>query len=569
MLDREQNMDKLFREGLKNHEEEISASVWNSINQKLDSQTTTTIIDKLFSSALFTYEEDVPDSVWNTISAKLDEKIINQPVIDKVFKAGLAEYSEEIPTNLWDKISTQLDSKAQVSTIDLLFKEGLESHEEALPPFVWHNVSEGIAVNKRKKRLFFIRTIAAVFAIFLSFTTGFLFTGYEKDNFSEVSGFDKPKVEISSPNDELAQTIKKLVNNVKHNGKNMKFADASFSTQTFNDSRDNIQIIPVQKLNFDIPQSSDQKINRQILPNFRSDKNAEKNEKADTNSIMVVSSVMQQKNYAISTTYNPNFEIKDKEKSAWIVGGSFSPVFSFRSVEANENYSQPRRASADNVANDIQSKDFYDEQEAGTYSMASGVSIEYKTKNRWALQSGIYITSLGQANNNISEALITDIQKQNYIITTSAGSISVNDDNNFSAWEVQSTQGLEEAPKTAELIQNFEYLEVPMNVRFNLIEENSKISVSLIGGISTNVLLKNRVYLQSETQKYEIGKTNNINQFIYNSNIGIGMAYNFTKKISMNVEPSFKYSLVPLNKNYPIYYRPYYFTVFTGISYKF
>lgn len=572
MLNEERNIDRIFREGLQNREEEFSASLWDNISEKLDENKTTSSIDKVFAEKLKNHQEEVPDNLWNKISENLDEKTAAVPVIDAAFKSLLHNCEEEVPEGIWNKISDKLDAKTEVAAIDSLFSKGLENHEEKLPPFVWNNVADGIDRNKRKKRIFYIRTIAASIAILLSFTAGILFTDFETNNLADLDKTNNKSVneKITIPNTDLNNSIEELVSNVKGNKKTIKYAQANVHKSSFNELNEDFEIKEAGNLSLEIETVEDIEINVADFSRKENMKNTEIAEKPDTNSVMVVSSVMHRKTYATGATYNPNTVkvVKPKEKSGWFIGGYFSPVYSFRNANANSSYTQPRRASAENITKEIQTKDFYDEQEAGTYSLSSGVNIEYKTKNNWSLQSGIYITSIGQATDNISQNLISDIQQKTYVLTTSAGSISVNDDHNFSSWEVPEPES-PEMKSTVELLQDFEYLEIPMNVRYNILNDNSKVSISLIGGISTNVLLKNRAFLQSDKQKYEIGKTNNINKFIYNSNLGLGIGYKFSKKISMNFEPSFKYSLVPINKNYPIYYRPYYFTVFTGINYKF
>ena len=529
-LKEEKNIDLLFREGLKNHEEGFSASIWDNIANDLDTNTETSSIDKLFKNGLENHEAQIPASLWANIESGLDEKVTTSP-------------------------------------IDSLFKNGLENHEEAVPPFVWNNVADGIKTNSKKKRLYIIRAIAASIAILLSFTTGLLLTDYGNNNITALNDTENSVDLIEIQNNDISISIQELVNNVKKKKpRKTLYADANLSASDFNENADYFTVIPAKELDFNVINSDSEIIEDEKLKSLLNSNNKAQN-KTEISKV-IVSSVMHQKTYAATANYNKNFEIKKKkDQSGWIVGGYFSPVFSFRSAQTNESYSQPRRASADNVTKEIQTKDFYDEKEQGAYSFASGVNIEYKTKNRWALQSGIYITSLGQVTDNISQELVINAQQQNYIMTTSAGSISIND--NFADWEVATIQTVKEIPETVELLQDFEYLEIPMNVRFNVLDDNSRVSLDIIGGISTNVLLKNRAFLQDDNQKYEIGETNNINKFIYNSNIGLGVAYRFTEKISMNIEPSFKYSLVPLNKNYPIYYRPYYFNLFTGISYKF
>jgi hypothetical protein len=98
---------------------------------------------------------------------------------------------------------------------------------------------------------------------------------------------------------------------------------------------------------------------------------------------------------------------------------------------------------------------------------------------------------------------------------------------------------------------------------------NKRFSINLIGGLSPGILVNNRSYFNIEDEKIQTGTTENIKPMIYNSVLGIGMAYDISKKVSVNLSPTFKYSLSPVNSgSNGINYHPYSISWFTGISYK-
>jgi hypothetical protein len=97
---------------------------------------------------------------------------------------------------------------------------------------------------------------------------------------------------------------------------------------------------------------------------------------------------------------------------------------------------------------------------------------------------------------------------------------------------------------------------------------DKKISVNVNGGLSPGILVNNRSYFDIDGQKIQTGTTENLKPMIYNSLFGIGFGYAFTKKLIFSIEPTFKYSLTPINSNSGINYRPYSMSWFTGISYK-
>ena len=449
--------------------------------------------------------------------------------------------------------------------IDRLFKDKLLAHEEEMPAFVWSNVSDALDKKGHAKKMHFWRAVAASVVVFISFTIGYYYTGIlpEKNHLSAQQIEEIEQVQLMDEN--LNNSIKELVANVKGNS-SLKNYKQNISTAK-QDATDNSMNQTIRSKNAMIVLSvvnEKSKLPENFIQNTYKKHNFIENENQPEEAILLKSSMMEANVYAQTDTYKPvNLDFAKVKTDSWIVGGYFSPVYSYRVSEII------------NPANDLKSlmeydastanKDSYDEFEKGTFSIASGLSVEYMNKNRWGIQSGIYLATLGQVTENVSDAVVQDMQNLNAVFSTSAGNIQVN---KGQASSLNSNSPIDLADdKSSDLLQNFEYLEVPLNIKYKLIDD--RFSMNVLAGLSTNILMKNRAYIQNDKTKYEIGRTENINQFIYSSNVGVGMQYGLTKNISMNVEPVFKYSLVSLNKDYPINYRPYYVTVFTGLTYKF
>jgi len=71
-----------------------------------------------------------------------------------------------------------------------------------------------------------------------------------------------------------------------------------------------------------------------------------------------------------------------------------------------------------------------------------------------------------------------------------------------------------------------------------------------------------------DVQKEIISKIQGINSMIYSTMLGFGIEYGISKKVTVNLEPLFKYSLNSINKDSEYIYKPYSIGVFTGINYK-
>jgi hypothetical protein len=122
-------------------------------------------------------------------------------------------------------------------------------------------------------------------------------------------------------------------------------------------------------------------------------------------------------------------------------------------------------------------------------------------------------------------------------------------------------------PINNSLTQSFSYLELPVTLRYKVIDKT--IGINLIGGMSYNLLVHNSVYTTVNGSKYPIGDTKGLNALSLSSTLGMGMEYNFSSKLSLNLEPMFRYYLNPFNQSSGSITHPYSFGIFSGVSFKF
>jgi hypothetical protein len=122
-------------------------------------------------------------------------------------------------------------------------------------------------------------------------------------------------------------------------------------------------------------------------------------------------------------------------------------------------------------------------------------------------------------------------------------------------------------PVNNSLNQNFSYLEFPVILRYKLIDKT--IGINLIGGLSYNLLVHNSVYTTLDGNIYPVGDTKGLNPLSLSSSLGMGMEYNVSSKLSLNLEPTFRYFLNPFSVTTGTFIHPYSFGIFSGVSYKF
>jgi hypothetical protein len=218
------------------------------------------------------------------------------------------------------------------------------------------------------------------------------------------------------------------------------------------------------------------------------------------------------------------------------------------------------------------------------FSYSGGVSFSYKISRRFSIQSGLYYSSLGQKVDGINS--FSGFSQYNetkgshsFEVPTSSGTVYANNPDVF-----LSSNGAERVvtaytkdvfdpkkaslqPVSSSLNQNFSYLEFPVVVRYKLVDKT--IGINLIGGLSYNVLVHNTVTTTLDGNIYTVGDTKGLNPLSLSSSLGMGMEYNISNKLSLNLEPTFRYYLNPFSVTTGSFVHPYTFGIFSGVSYKF
>ena len=116
------------------------------------------------------------------------------------------------------------------------------------------------------------------------------------------------------------------------------------------------------------------------------------------------------------------------------------------------------------------------------------------------------------------------------------------------------------------LNQKLGYVEMPLELTYKFLDK--KFGIDFIGGMSTMILNKNEIYLQSSDLNLKIGEANNLNSVHFSGNIGLGFKYGLFKHLDARVEPVFKYQINTFS-NDSGNFKPYMFGVYSGINFTF
>lgn len=453
----------------------------------------------------------------------------------------------------------------QDKNMDQVFRDKLADFEKTPPAFVWDNLQANLAGQKRKKLLLYWRLAGAAAVLLLAFVAGWQIS-IQTDPKSQILVENNdmqvaPKVALPETNSEniITPEINRISEENEIQTQTTMFAKAGSS----NPKEENNQLIFHPKIeNPGIIKSL-----QAILTTSRSETNKLKESNPLMQKVLFTPEELNviEQNKALLAMNS-----KNDEQRKWIVGAAVSPVYSVNQTSQTADYSS-NMANPD--AND-------------NLTVGGGLSFEYKTQKRWSFQSGVYYNKLEQSSSNTVPARYSVASKIDGLngffstpIMTSNGELQMNSvagviqiDNLPSSVQLEGSLDRESANSTvlvsdANFDQNFEYLEIPLFAKYQLID--SKIGVQILSGFSTNILVGNNVFLQNDLGRDKIGKTNGMVDLSYSGVLGVGLNYALTSNLFLNIEPRFKYFFNSLNEDSNISYKPYSFGVYTGISYSF
>ena len=214
---------------------------------------------------------------------------------------------------------------------------------------------------------------------------------------------------------------------------------------------------------------------------------------------------------------------------------------------------------------------FSDNGQNGDINFSYGVQVSYAVNKRLSIRSGISNVDLSYSTGGVEigsgplSSALTSINydnAQNTLTVLDEGGIEVQNNANggFANITEKSTNG------PAELIQSITYYEIPLELKYALL--NSKVGINVIGGLSTMFLGNNDISVEAGDFSSTLGEANNLTSVSVTTNIGIGLDDKVSKKIKFNVEPMFKYQLNPYSDS-SVDFQPYYIGVYTGLSFRF
>lgn len=249
---------------------------------------------------------------------------------------------------------------------------------------------------------------------------------------------------------------------------------------------------------------------------------------------------------------------KEKKLNRWNVSPNVAPVY-FNSLGKGS----------------VLDEQFVDNTNSSEVTMSYGVGGSYAINERLKVRAGINKVSVGYRTNNV--IAFAKVEQASAFASSSNESVHLsNVDVNSSSENIvflssetlnrNITPEVINSKSSGSIKQRFGFIEVPLEMEYAVI--NNKFALNVIGGFSTLIVDENEIYSVFDGAETNIGEANNINNMSYSANFGLGINYNISEKIKVNVEPTFKYQINTFN-NSSGDFQPYFIALYTGFSYKF
>ncbi|UCG27140.1 MAG: hypothetical protein JSV24_09205 [Bacteroidales bacterium] len=470
------------------------------------------------------------------------------------------------------------------SNIDGFFRDNLEGLEVIPPPEVWEEVRNRIRGKKKKLLLYYRVAAASVTLLLIAGSVWVFFTRQpvSREATRIVPGEIKkeaPAQENPVQDPEQSAVTARIVERVPDREKGRDLIE---DAETL--SRMDIEQVEVAEIH----QPFDQEVSRQMKsrPDDRTDDESLVTGESYETIRFTARTIPLNERIAFPLAVRTVREdqvitgdrfrdelspaVPEQDYSRWSVRGQFSPIYSFRYIG---------QKSFDSY------RDKYNSQENAMVTYAGGVQVNFNSSSKLSIHSGIFYSRMGQQIGEIQTWMAEDGSvlslpiKGNLDIRNSTGEInSVNQRlffKDISGYRVLPLSLVESydpwkeglVPMDADIFQSFEYLELPLLIRYKVIDR--KIDINVLGGVSANFMIGNDAYAVYHDTKYNIGKTSGLRTTNYSSTVGIGFEYGLTNQISISLEPTFKYFLQSINLEKSVYTHPYSIGIFTGLSYHF
>lgn len=497
--------------------------------------------------------------------------------------------------------------------IDRIFKEKLKNFEAVPDDAIWENIHQQLHEDKRKRRIvplwWKVAGVAAVLALLFTLATKFITqnaidpigngvnvvnTNNDTNENPDANGNDlkhslkdadaTKTANTSNPNGVIQNTPTEQVVKITVGTATASNGENRFATNAKNENGNSVvskNHRSKNQNNGDVTISKVEKENA-VADGSKTDMNAlsdiktTENQNIKNTSKQIVNPIENQNNVAVTDAFeklediltkeeetiedaiakveeaNSNDDVMEKQPNRWNVSPNVSPIY-FGSLGKGSSLDEQ----------------FINNTKEGAVTMSYGIGGSYAVNTRLKIRAGINKVAMEHATNDV---LVFNSIDQSSGAKGTISNLSANANGQHMTYLSEENLNKDATPvimnstPNSTISQRLGFVEIPLEVEYALV--NKKLAVNAIGGFSALIADRNEIYAVSGGQEMLIGEANNINAMSYSANLGLGVNYNISEKIKLNVEPTFKYQINTFSKSAGDF-RPYFIGVYTGFSYKF
>lgn len=208
-------------------------------------------------------------------------------------------------------------------------------------------------------------------------------------------------------------------------------------------------------------------------------------------------------------------------------------------------------------------------------NLSFGINLSYAINRKIKIRTGVNQVAMGYNTQDVILSSASPASRQDLMLNNFSGNPNLS--TNLSLISADSRMALDQGrpssafspidySSTGVLNHEMLFLEVPLEIEYVIVDK--KIGLQILGGASTFLLNDNTLSFVENGVSSTIGKAENINDFSLSANLGIGLDYNFSKVLSFNLEPKFKYQMNTFQTNASSF-QPYFFGIYSGLKIKF
>lgn len=427
------------------------------------------------------------------------------------------------------------------NNIDNLFKKALQEQQCEPPAYVWEGIQKQL--NKRHRVIggWWLRGITAAAIVFVCIGLWQLLYTENQMQIADNSVII-PQSSINTPTaTPQMEVVKKQTVQIRES----KSSQTTVSETDFTDTTPCLErISPVkQQMSY-----SDILLTNNTRPKL-------KNLYRDFIPLTSGDAIKNQKEYQL--LLNGKSDVKNgKEHVKITLSGHFTPTYSAGNYSSSVKNTRGFSYSSNNLN--------------GIMNMGGGMKVSITPHKRLSFQTGVFYSRIGQRSTENNQAVhIAAFSTDNASPRVSTPLGNINTNRKAVSYRTSKAIVLSSMSDTDETLEQvFGSIEIPLHVRYQL--NNNKVLFSLSGGLSGGVIVNNKVYMKVSGESKELlGSTENIRKLNLSTDLGLGIEYPLGRKVKILVEPGFRYFLQSLSKNDLIDFKPYTFTLSTGIGIEF